>query len=720
EKYNLDENFNIHGIENFCPSTREFNLLKHDYGLYDDAGTFDSYIRKALIKAKQLVTKIEELKTNFKKNSDLRSARKIASMLEDIEAGNLDLKTLIISGLKVDYEEIKELEELEKYERILEKYKSQSLKFVNFGEFFELESAIRYSAINVKEDIDFWIKTFRDFLNRAEDSKLKKRVFYELMYALFKTNKSWKEDEINLLEYFNSMESEYNTKILNQSSILFNVFYGEFQRGRVDSSINTIFNLRDKLLKNLAKNIQNSKTEMRKANLEYSNFLIDTSFTPDEYRLILEDDDKGIISFYKRYFDNLNHLLDVIENVKFFDFNELYNTFIGIAERVPIIKELPQYDEVLSKVAKLKDKYEGKNSTISGLMKRGIELYESNKYLQAIKQFQIVKNRSFNPEKVYTCIFSLYYIGECYNKLGLFYAAKYYFMVVFNLANELDVEYNVKQLTYNCGTDRIAMLDYNLKNPIEALYFTSISIIIREFYLLDEIEDNIAKSNLSILLINGLTCFAYIEQKSEFLKENIKNFFEFLGLLEVMEEGKNKLNYSFSEEEIIKHEEESGFMFKEETKNPREYNWYQLGINWTVKWENNFVSTGLSEEFIAYTQIFLKALDEIDVISPRDIKLFLKPLDEYELILKEENDEIIIFMPTSKEEDFFHLFFAILFTLISKYVIISREQVMEELKVLFEIGYLSNYYLDIYKKLIPSDLFDLYQALMDDNNAKVE
>lgn len=718
EKYNLDENFNIHGTENLCPSRREFNLLKHDYGLFDDAGAFDIYIRKALIKAKQLVTKIEELKTKFKKQSDLRNTRKIASILEEVEAGNLDLKTLIMSGLKVDHEEIKELEELKKYEIILEKYKSQGLKFVNFGEFFELESAIRYSAINVKEDIDFWIKIFRDFLIRVEDSKLKNRVFYELMYALFKTNKSWKEDEINLLEYFNSMESEYNTKILNQSSILFNLFYGEFQRDRVDTSIGTIFDLRDCLLKNLAKKIQNSKTKMRKANLEYSNLLLQTSFSPDEYRMIQENDDEGIVSFYKRYFDNLNHQLDIIENVIFFDFKELYKTVIGFAERIPIIKELPPYDEVLSKVANLKNKYEGNNSTISDLMKRGIELYESKRYFQAIKQFQIVKNISYNPEKVYTCIFSIYYIGECYNNLGLFYAAKYYFMVAFNLANELDVEYNVKQLTYSCGTDRIAMLGYKLKNPIEALYFTSISMILRDFYLLEEIEDEIAKSNFSILLTNGLTCFAYIEQKPEFLKEIVKNFFEFLGLLEVMEEGTAKLNFSYSKEEVGRHDEESGFIFKEETKNPREYNWSQLGINWTVKWENNIISTGLSEEFISYTQIFLTTLEDIDVISPRDIKLFLKPSDE--LNFKEVDDEMIIFMPTSKVDDFFHLFFAILFTLISKYVIISREQVMEEVKHLFETGYFSNHYLDIYKKLLPSDLFDLYQTLMDDDDEKVE
>ncbi len=713
KKYNLDDKFEIQSIENLCPSTREFNLFKSDNGLYDKANAFDKFIIKALTKAKHLAPKIEELRKKFKKESDQRNVVKIAKIKEEVEKGNLDLKTLILSGLRVDYDEIKELEELKKYEIILKKYRSQGLKLLNFGEFFELESAIRYSAINKKEEINFWIKIFRDFLTHVEDSKLKNNIFYELMYALFKTNQSWKEDEITLLEYFRSMESEFNTKILKQSSILFNLLYGEFQRGRVNSSIKTIFELRKFLLNNLTKNVQNSKTEMRKANLEFSLLLLQTSYSPEEYKLILDGDDKGETLFFKRYFDNLSRLIDIIVSVEFFDFNELYKTVTGFAERVPIIKELPPYDEILGKVASLKNKYEGNNSTVEDLMKRGIELYENNKYLQAIKQFQIVKNKSFNPEKIYTCIFSVYYIGDCYNKLGFFHAAKYYFMVVFYLANEMDVEYNVKQLTYSCGTDRIAMVAYNLKNILEGLYFTSISMILRDFYALEELEDSTAKSNSNIMLVNALTTYAYTEQKPKQLNINIKNFYNFLGLLEIMEESVVKLNYIYNKEEIDKYEQKNGFLFKVEAKNPREYSWTQLEINWTVKWDNDLISTGLSEEFIAYTQIFLSALEDIDIISPKDINLYLKLSDK--LNFKEEDGEMIVFMPTSKVEDFFHLFFAILFTLISRYVIVSREQVMEEAKPLFETGYFSNYYLDIYKKLIPANLFEIYQTLNDDN-----
>jgi len=70
-------------------------------------------------------------------------------------------------------------------------------------------------------------------------------------------------------------------------------------------------------------------------------------------------------------------------------------------------------------------------------------------FLRAIKHFHKVKNISFNPEKLYDCLFSIYYIGECYNKLGLYYASKYYFMLVFYMANDMDVEYRISNLLIN-------------------------------------------------------------------------------------------------------------------------------------------------------------------------------------------------------------------------------------------------------------------------------
>ena len=45
---------------------------------------------------------------------------------------------------------------------------------------------------------------------------------------MFKTRKKLTPIEVELLDYFNSMKSERNLEVLEQSVNLFNVFYGEF------------------------------------------------------------------------------------------------------------------------------------------------------------------------------------------------------------------------------------------------------------------------------------------------------------------------------------------------------------------------------------------------------------------------------------------------------------------------------------------------------------
>lgn len=716
EKYNLEDGFDIHGIENLCPSTREFNLGKHDKGLYEEPDAYGEYIRKALIKAKELKPKIEELYEENKKKLDLRNATFIAKVQKAVEDEKIDLKALIRSGLKVKYDRIPELEELEIYEDILKKYKSEGISFYNFGEYFEIKSAIRYSTYEVKHDVDFWLKLLDDFMLKADNTKLKKNLFYEKAYAMFKAEKSWTPIEIDLLEYLKSVKKESRLEILKQISILFNIFYGEFQRNRVKSSIGTVFEMKELIIKHLNENIKKAKTKMRIANLEHSKFLIESSLSLEE--LSSNDFDRSIELWTERYFQSLNRLIDILENVQFFDFNEIYNFFTEFAEKFLIIKQHPEYDTMFSKIVRLKNNYEGNNSTVSDLMKRGIELYKNKQFLQTIKHFHKVKNIAFNPEKLYDCLFSIYYIGECYNKMGLNYASKYYFMLIFYITNDMDVEYNTMQLTYNCGSDRIAMINYGLNNTFEAIYFTSVSLMLREFYSVDKMVISSEKNyNIYVLIENMIKSYAYSKQKFKKLFETIKDFLKTLDLLDLAELGFEKFSLSFNPEDIKKIEKENGVLFKDSEKE-RQYSWTQLDINWSIKWDCEFVDTSLSEEFIAYLQIFLSLIEDIDILSPVDIEISLKVSNKFKMY--ELNGENIVEIPKNKESDYFHQFLALILSIFMEKMIVSREQIAEEVRPVFEIGYFSNFYDEIHKTLIPEEIFSLYERVRCDLDEKIE
>ncbi len=401
EKYDLEDGFDILGIENLCPSTRDFNNMKSDNGLYDDTDAYSKYIRKVLIKAKQLKSKVEELSKKYKKELDMRNTKLLVKIQKAVENKKVDLKPLIISGnLKIDNDEIEHLVELGKYERIFIKYRSEGINFYNFGEYFEIKKALRYAILEKQEDIEFWIAIYDNFLANTDDNKLKKKIFYEKAYIMFKAGISWIPIEIEIIEYLKSMKDEINLEILYQSSILCNLYYGEFNRNRINSSIDTVLELRAFLLKNLSKKIENSKTEGRIASLEYSRFLINNlSFSCSEYEKIVQNREE-FNEWVERYFQGLNQLIDTIENVKYFDFDEFYTTFIKHTEMIPLIRDYQEFDEILSRMMLLKNKYDGNNSTISDLIQRGIELFEKEEYYKTIKHFHKVKNISFNPAKI--------------------------------------------------------------------------------------------------------------------------------------------------------------------------------------------------------------------------------------------------------------------------------------------------------------------------------
>ncbi len=714
EKYNLSNDFNIQGIENLCPSTREFNLRKSDKGLYDESGAYDGHIIRALTRAAELNPNIEHLKDKFKEDLDKRNTKKIIDVLNLIKEEKIGLEFLIAEGLQVNFDDLKELENRERYNEILAKYRTEGPKYYNFGEYFEIMSALRYAVSYKREEADFWIDLFKDFLSNVYDVQVKKRVFYERTYAMFKCEKSWEPIEVEILEYFKSMNAERNLEILRQGATLFGIFCGEFEGGRIKSSGETISDVRKNLIKNLQVNIDNAITDVRRANLSYSKFIIESRYSIEEYELMKEEDITTVRNWLDNFFILLNNLISYLENINYFDFDEFYSTFVGYSDRLILLKDHPDYDETLRRVSNLKNNYEGVNSTVPDLMKRAIELFDQKKYLKAIKQFHGVKNVSFNPKHLFTCILSIYHLGLCYERLGLLYASKYYFLVAYHMAVETDCEYNTKQFAYALGIDSVALVCFDLGSINETIYYTTLSLMLRDALSLTPIDYSTVLNRRVIVLL------AYILYTLLYEKEKFKNRYDFtqklleiFDLWDLVENPLDKWEQEITEENLLEFERAHGMPFKY-PEGERSYSWYQLGTNWTIKWDNKYVDTTLSEEFIAYLQIYLSSLSEIDFIPSGDITLKIIPSNQFNINYSDEVS--IIELPTEINSDYFHRLFSIYLIILNFHMIISREQIMQEIGPLFEQGYFLNYYREIFNTLVPPELFSLFNQDIGDEN----
>lgn len=722
EKYNLDNDFDIHGIENLCPSTRAFNLKKSDNGLYDETDAFKKYIIKALIKSRQLKPKIEELSKRYKKEFD---ARKIKTRINDINTikqiikkSNVDIKTIIESlELPFDYNEIIDIEEKRKYDKINEKYRINGMVFFNYGEYLEIKDCIRYSYNNKLGEETFWISIIDDFIDKIDNDVLKKKLFYEKAFAMFKTEKEWTPIEVELLEYFKSIRNEGNMEVLEQSANLFNIFYGELQRNRVKSELSSVLEIRKMLLDALDSRIQNSETQSRITQLKFRKLMLNFGIKREDLKENNGIVDKDITNkaWADRIIHELSEFSSLIEIPQYFDICEYYNFLKGVSEKIPIIENHNDFDNLFEKVTMLKDRYNGNNSSIKDLMKRAIRIFRCGKYSRSIEQFQKIKTKAFNPDELYDCVFAYYYIGLCFEQMGLLYASKYYFLTAFYLSNELDSDYNAKQLTYECGMDNIAKINFSLNHTKEAVYSTVNSLMLRSYYSSNIIDfsdrENSQNSNINTLF--NLIIQVYINEKlfgSEDTFNLMVNLFNNFGVLDIIE--RSIASLTSDERKIltdnIEQREDRTLL---DIKKDRSYSWQQLGVNWIVKWDNEVVPPPISDEFISYIQIILFSLRDIDISFIEDtilINLSISEDVEYGGIRDGYGHTVNLSENASYSSYRYHIgnIFGALYGIITNCAIVSEEQFHEEIKPIFRDNYLSNSYQYIWINIFGSERID--------------
>ena len=709
-KYDLDEDFKIRGIENLCPSTRQFNLNKGDKGLYDEAGAYDINIRKALKRAKELKDGIQEKFEKYKKESDLRRLNPSINKIEDIkrfiEESEIDSTSLLKSlNIPINTNDLTEVEEYSEYNSILNKYRTNGISFFNYGEYLEIKDCIRYSYNYELSDVSFWIELIDEFIESIRDNILKKKLFYEKAFAMFKTGGSWKHIEVDLLEYFGSIKDEKNLEILEQAVNLWGIFYGELQREKVKSSISTVFDIKKKLLNIINSNIDKSETYSRKTQLLFKKFFLKIAVKPNELSNVWID----------RY---IHELIDFNSNLKipsYFDVNNYYNNTVGgLSERLPIIESHPKFSQIFEDINKLKDDYNGNNSSIKGLMKRAIRIFRSGDYSRALEQFQKIKMNAFNPTKLYDCIFANYYIGLCFEQIDLLYASKYYYLTAFFLSNENDTNYETKQLTYRCGMDKLAAISFELGNIKEAIYSTLYSLMLRHYYSTEIIDFNDKEDvdNRNLNLLFTLIIQSYLYEK-KFGSENsfdyIINLLDNLGLLGITERSIDTLQTK-EWDKIVDKLKTMNYRGILDIKKSRSYSWTQLGVKWTVEWDSDAINSYISDEFISYVQIILFCIRKMDIS-------FLNNTIPIRLIISEE-------LGYNGVRDGFHLvkitkntrynsyphhlgkIFSVLYQIISNCAIVSNNQFHQEMEIAFRDNYLSNSYQHLWINIFRDDNFE--------------
>jgi len=304
----------------------------------------------------------------------------------------------------------------------------------------------------------------------------------------------------------------------------------------------------------------------------------------------------------------------------------------------------PDFRKLTHQVDKLLSKRHGGFVAAEKCRDRSMVFYNKGRIVQAIKELHVSKIKWFANETLKGSLLATMFISKCYFDLGLIFASKYYVLAAAHIslnASKEEVKYLAPRALINA-----AECDYII-GAFHGFFDLSDLGLKAHFAFSRDVDQNDPKSEINRTLYHSSTIYAFAKCLAPNLLEFIS---ERIGRWEGFEDYFKELIPEAEKTWCKKNSSELWSSIKEQMQgkpfsdfgNKRSFSFKALGIVWNFKYNNEYILTSLSEEFIAILQIFLADLTEID--------LFLIPTEvDVEIKLGTEHDVGIVHIPSNKK-----------------------------------------------------------------------
>ena len=145
-------------------------------------------------------------------------------------------------------------------------------------------------------------------------------------------------------------------------------------------------------------------------------------------------------------------------------------------------------------------------------------------------------------------------------------------------------------------------------------------------------------------------------------------------------------------------------------KKGRTYIWTQLGVEWTVEWDNDAINSYISDEFISYVQIILFCIRKMDIsFLNNEVPIRLIISEELGYDGAKDGFHIVRITKNTRQKSYpLHLgmIFGVLYQIISNCAIVSSNQFHQEMEEVFRDNYLSNSYQHLWINSFRDDDFE--------------
>ncbi|MBN8640234.1 MAG: hypothetical protein J0L86_00350 [Flavobacteriales bacterium] len=486
------------------------------------------------------------------------------------------------------------------YNIIYKEYQERELK-ITFEEFTDIKSAIRYiyKDEDLKVDLPFWFNKLEIFFGNNCPRELKRKAIYEKFVAKLIGQNDISNLEDLIKDYFSDMDNHINPACLDDAQILLTFV----NNSKLVIGSHITFDEIEKFKKNLSEIIhselqKNISSSQRCSYIEIqANLLLNNNFSN------IKEFNSNINSYVLR----LEQIFPKLKNSPFFPLERLSNRVLDIlgmtlefgGDAILIENFIEKLDVFLGE----------RNSDFrigDSIRDRATQYLKTGKTSTAISLLHQLKVKWFANEATRGVILTSMLLADCYSKLEMEYASKYYSLVAADMAlaykdnNVIDLFpraiNSAAESAYISGSwlhyldllDTVLSSSHIIKKDFN-LYSDTNSKSLVYYPALIKLFSNMFNLEINSLIENKISKWGYIKNEIDDVYNSLK---------------KNKELFSIDKTKESLNKQLVGIPFND-IGETREIAFNIYASNWNVKFKNDYCTNSVAEQFVSILQIIL-------------------------------------------------------------------------------------------------------------------
>ena len=494
------------------------------------------------------------------------------------------------------------------YDKLLKSWRETKQSPDNYAEFSEIKRGIRHATFTevARKDLPFWIQQMESLLSSTSNDALRRKATYEIAVASLRGLGSMIGYEDRLRTYFTEIPTLVEPSDLDDAANLYTYCVGGYHHNAVQITPEDLrvwhASIVDKLESELESTIRPGKRC----------FLLQTRGHL-HLSTILEQPETFTIN---KTMDSWLELASLVDRAPLFpleNFADRLTKFLELPGISGHLENHPDFSKLTQRLDELLATRHGAFVAAEKCRDRAMAFYKQGEILRAIKEIHKSKIQWFAKETLRGSLLAALFVSNCYQELGLVFAAKYYALAAAYIAVH-NSDHGVQSLI--AGAINIAAnCDYSIGAYCGFFDLTDVNLSALGFFSrdVDIPENEISKSILHTCILRAILK-RLNPDLIQLVDDRLKNW---QGLEDYFVDLIPKAEEIWSQKSVPDiwtslEEQVYGRPFSD-LGQFRQIEFYALGITWRFRWENTYELTAIAEEIVAVVQIVLADIADTDL-----------------------------------------------------------------------------------------------------------